>query len=97
LTAQATELSDAIGFLSAARATGQVWLTAHALSGSVCLYDPVPLRVVKVARVCRAQLLIEAQSRNALHRLLRGWLPELGTRHATGQLRWQVEVDPLEI
>jgi len=97
LTAQATELSDAIGFLSAARTTGQAWLTGHALDDSVCLYDPVPLRVVKVARVCRAQLLIEAQSRHALHRLLRGWLPALGTRHATGQLRWQVEVDPLEI
>ena len=97
LTAQAAELSDAIGFLTAARTTGQAWLTAHTLADSVCLYDPVPLRVVKVARVCRAQLLIEAQSRSALHRLLRGWLPALGARHATGQLRWQVEVDPLEI
>ncbi len=97
LTAEATELSDALAFLEAARATADAWLRAHELEQLVSLYDAVPLRVVRVARVCRAQLLLEASSRAALHRLLRGWLPGLGNRHAAGQLRWQLEVDPLEI
>lgn len=97
MTAEAIELSDAIGFLSAARATAHAWLAAHGLAEQVSLYDPVPLRVVRVARVCRAQLLFEARTRAALHRLLRGWLPALGQRHGAGQLRWQLEVDPLEI
>lgn len=97
LTAEATELPDAIGFLEAARATALAWLQAHELADAITLYDAVPLRVVRVARVCRAQLLLEASSRTALHRLLRGWLPSLGNRHGTGGLRWQLEVDPLEI
>ena len=97
LTAEATELADAIGFLEAARATALAWLQAHQLHEVVTLYDAVPLRVVRVAKVCRAQLLLEASSRAALHRLLKGWLPGLGPRHASGGLRWQLEVDPLEI
>ena len=97
LSAEARELPDALGFLEAARATALAWLQAHDLQTHVTLYDAVPLRVVRVAQVCRAQLLIEAHSRTALHRLLRGWLPSLGPRHGTGALRWQLEVDPLEI
>lgn len=97
LSAQARELPDALGFLEAARATALAWLQAHDLQAEVTLYDAVPLRVVRVAQVCRAQLLIEASSRAALHRLLRGWLPSLGSRHGNGALRWQLEVDPLEI
>lgn len=97
LTAEATELPDALGFLEAARATAIAWLQAHHLDELVTLYDAVPLRVVRVAKICRAQLLIEASSRAALHRLLRGWLASLGGRHGTGGLRWQLEVDPLEI
>lgn len=97
LTAEAKELPDALGFLHAARATARAWLEAHHLSDQVTLYDAVPLRVVRVASICRAQLLIEAGSRAALHRLLRGWLTSLGSRHGTGGLRWQLEVDPMEI
>lgn len=97
LSAQARELPDAVEFLEAARATAQAWLQANELQDAVTLYDVVPLRVVRVAQVCRAQLLIEAQSRTALHHLLRGWLTSLGQRHASGALRWQLEVDPLEI
>lgn len=97
LTAQAIELPDALAFLQAAKATADAWLHAHQLDQMVTMYDAVPLRIVRVARVCRAQLLIEASSRGALHRLLRGWLPSLGSRHSAGQLSWQLEVDPLEI
>ncbi len=97
LTAEATDLPDAVGFLEAARASALDWLQANDLTEMVTLYDAVPLRVVRVARICRAQLLLEASSRAALHRLLRGWLPGLGNRHGASGLRWQLEVDPLEI
>lgn len=97
LTAEAAELAQALGFLEEARASATQWLTDHALTDQVVLYDAVPLRVVKVARVCRAQLLIESTVRADLHRLLRGWLPLLGQRHGAQRLRWQIEVDPLEI
>jgi len=97
LTAEASELSEAVGFLQSARQQAQSWLACADLSQQVTLYDAVPLRVVKVASVCRAQLLIESATRADLHRLLRAWLPLLGLRHGAGRLRWQIEVDPLEI
>jgi len=97
LTAEAIELPQALGFLTSARDSAQDWLTAQDLTDHVVLYDAVPLRVVKVAGICRAQLLIESTVRADLHRLLRGWLPSLGQRHGAQRLRWQIEVDPLEI
>jgi primosomal protein N' (replication factor Y) len=97
LTAQARELNTAIDFLQHSRDVAQNWLDTQSAPENITLFDPVPLRVTRVAQVCRAQLLVESPSRSALHQLLKAWLPELGTRHAKGQLRWQLEVDPLEI
>lgn len=97
LTAQARELNTAIDFLQHSRNVAQTWLDTQSAPENITLFDPVPLRVTRVAQVCRAQLLVESPSRSALHQLLKAWLPALGTRHAKGQLRWQLEVDPLEI
>ncbi len=97
LTAEAAELPQALDFLESAREGAQAWLSEQGLNDHVVLYDAVPLRVVKVAGVCRAQLLIESTVRGDLHRLLRGWLSSLGQRHGAQRLRWQIEVDPLEI
>lgn len=68
----------------------------------VFLYDPVPMRMVKLAGRERAQLLIESPSRIALQSFLNDWLPKISagrgmTRGAApGGVRWSVEVDPLE-
>jgi primosomal protein N' (replication factor Y) len=58
-------------------------------------YEPVPLTIVKVADVHRAQLLLESASRKALQDVLHAWQP--GLRALKGALRWAVEVDPLDI
>src|SRR5690606_24337465 len=71
LTAQAVRVRDALDFLEAARARAQ----SLPESAGVRLHDPVPLRIVRVARVERAQLLFESDGRGALHRLLRTLLP----------------------
>ena len=65
----------------------------------VTMYPPVPMAVARVANVERMQMLVEAQSRNALQRLLSHWLPELhaSKREHKGVLRWAVDVDPLAI
>lgn len=97
LTAQARELNDALGFLTHAQSQANTVMATHQLQEHVTMFDPIPLRVTRVAQLCRAQLLVESASRVALHQLLRVWLPVLGQRHAKGQLRWQIEVDPLEI
>ena len=63
--------------------------------GQITIYDPIPLRIVRVANIERAQLLLESPSRAALHRFMLLWL-QLIREHAP-RLRFTVEVDPLEI
>ena len=55
----------------------------------------MPLRIVRVANIERAQLLLESASRVALHRFMVQWLALI--REQAPRLRFLVEVDPLEI
>ncbi|KMQ80152.1 Helicase PriA essential for oriC/DnaA-independent DNA replication [Candidatus Burkholderia pumila] len=64
-------------------------------AGHVMVYDAVPLTIVKVFNVHRAQLLLESGSRAALQTALCAWQPVLRTLR--GVLRWNVEVDPLDV
>ena len=66
---------------------------------SVRLYPPVPPPVSRVANVERLQMLLEADSRQALQQLLASWLPALQSLKARhkGLLRFAVDVDPLAI
>jgi len=90
LMAEDRDLAHALAFLTAARAR------ASNIEG-VHLYDPVPLRVVRVAHVERAQLLIESAHRAALQRFLTGWSEQLFALARAHRVRWYLEVDPLEI
>jgi primosomal protein N' (replication factor Y) len=91
LRAEARTLEGAIAFLGA----GAEALDTIPGADRVTRYDPVPMTIVKVFNVHRAQLLIESASRAALQSALRAWLPLL--RDLKGALRWTVEVDPLDI
>lgn len=92
LTADAPQLEQAIAFLKAARDT------ALALDcPGINLYDPVPMRLMRRARRERAQLLVDAAQRPALHAFLRPWVAGLYTLRAPRELRWHVDVDPQEI
>lgn len=93
LTAQARHLRDAQSFLIEAR---ECAMHLDSREG-VQIYDPVPVRVVRVANVERAQLLIESPNRRALHRLLDAWLPEIYDLARGRPLRYGLEVDPQEI
>ena len=96
LTAESRELATAVTFLSEAR---DLPTARSDLPGAeqVMVYDPVPLRVVKVADQERAQLLVESDSRPALQAFLRAWAPCLADLPGAARVRWQLEVDPLEI
>ncbi len=97
LTAEARELAIALEFLAQARALPEQSPSDYPTAQAITLYDPVPLRVVRVANVERAQLLVESAGRPALQAFLARWtaaLPELAGGH---RVRWQLEVDPLEI
>ncbi len=91
LRAEGRTLEAAIAFLQQAAAA----LTGIPAAERVTVYDAVPLTIVKVMHLHRAQLLIESASRAALQATLRAWQPLL--RGLKGVLRWSVEVDPLDI
>ena len=95
LTAEARELKLALDFLAQARA----WLQERIGDGgaALTLYDPVPLRVVRVANIERAQLLIESLHRPTLQVFLAQWSAALPELAAKARVRYQLEVDPLEI
>ncbi len=63
---------------------------------AIMLYDPVPLRVVRVANIERAQLLAESSSRPACRP---SWPRGRTICYLANEarVRWQLEVDPLEI
>lgn len=93
LTAEAGKLAQTLDFLAQARAM-------HAgMPGAehVTLYDPVPLRVVRVANMERAQLLLESTHRPALQAFLGAWAAGLTELARLCRVRCHLEVDPLEI
>jgi primosomal protein N' (replication factor Y) len=92
LTAEARTLDAALGFLSQARALDPQ-------PDALQVYDAVPMPLVRLAGVHRAQLLVESAHRTRLQRWLRDWLVQV---HALAQtvrprVRWQIEVDPQQI
>ncbi|MBK7899791.1 MAG: primosomal protein N' [Azonexus sp.] len=91
LRAEAPAMSDAIAFLATARAHAEVGASA-----GITAYDPVPLRLSRVAERDRAQLLLESGSRRALQDFLPLWREKLETIRVPAKLRWHLEVDPLE-
>jgi primosomal protein N' (replication factor Y) (superfamily II helicase) len=93
LRAEGRTLETALDFLGAAAAE----FAALAGAERVTVYDAVPLTIVKVFNVHRAQLLLECASRAVLQNALRAWQPALRSLKIKGVIRWNVEVDPLDI
>lgn len=85
-------LGNCLEFLKMAKAVGEDLAREE---GVVFICDPVPLTVVRVAEVERAQMLVESESRPALHRFLNAWLLTLW--EVKTSTRWFVEVDPAEL
>ncbi len=91
LRAEARKLDDALRFLEQARELA----LAQDEAREVTLYDAVPLNLVRVANVERAQLLIESTSRPALQGFLAPWMARLSQTRT--RVNWYLEVDPTEI
>ena len=91
LRAEAPQMADAIAFLKAAAALPEV-----AEHGNVLIYDPVPMRMARLANLERGQLLAESPSRPALQAFLPQWREAIAGLKAPSKLRWHIEVDPLE-
>ena len=91
LRAEARELKQALDFLHEA-----VALAGALEAAEVMLYDPVPMRLARLKNRERAQLLVESRSRPALQAFLAEWMAQLYELKAPRELRWHLDVDPLE-
>ncbi len=97
LRAEARTQETAQAFLQAAADAAR----ALAQSTGVTLYPAVPMAIQRVARVERAQLLLESASRPALQHLLTQWRETLvhcqRLPQCKGLLRWALDVDPVSV
>ncbi|MFP5401070.1 MAG: primosomal protein N' [Gammaproteobacteria bacterium] len=92
LRADAPALEDAVEFLRHARR-----LAEERAPEVLRLYDPVPMRMTRLARRERAQLLVEADQRGPLQAFLAEWMAVLYRQRTARELRWQLDVDPLDV
>ncbi|HEX5538692.1 MAG TPA: primosomal protein N' [Methylophilaceae bacterium] len=69
---------------------------AHELAGEVLVYDPVRPQMERLKGMERGQLLMQANSRQPLQRLLRILVDSLRAHPLNAKIRWAVDVDPLE-
>jgi primosomal protein N' (replication factor Y) len=90
LRASATTLPVATDFLREARRLARP-------SAGTKLLGPAPAAMAKRAGRYHAQLLLEARERPALHRLLGDWLSRVEELKAPRELRWSLDVDPLDL
>lgn len=91
LRAESNEIATSLAFLNQAAALGK-----ELAEESVVIYDPVPMRLTRRARVERAQLLVESPQRPRLQAFLRAWIGQLYAKRAPAAVRWSIDVDPLE-
>jgi primosomal protein N' (replication factor Y) len=91
LRAEAPAMADSIEFLNVAAALPLI--SEHE---NVMIYDPVPMKLARLANLERGQLLAESYSRPALQSFLPRWREAIESIKAPSKLRWHIEVDPLE-
>ncbi|HEX2238256.1 MAG TPA: primosomal protein N' [Gammaproteobacteria bacterium] len=92
LRAEATRQEASLNFLRGAQAL----LSANAASG-VSILGPAPAPMERRAGRYRFQLLLSAQYRTKLQRLLDNCIPSVGTLPSARSVRWTLDVDPIEM
>jgi primosomal protein N' (replication factor Y) (superfamily II helicase) len=90
LRAESAKLETALAFLGEAARIGK------AISQHVVIYDPIPAAMARRAGRERAQLLVQANSRNHLANFLGAWYEQLAAASST-TARWSLDVDPVEL
>ena len=96
LRAEARTVEESLAFLALARQLAAP-LADEAGGGQVMIYDPVPMRMFRLMSLERAQLLVESASRPALQTFLCAWNGALYGLKSGRNLRWHLDVDPLEL
>jgi primosomal protein N' (replication factor Y) len=90
LRAEAAEFSLVNQFLTVA---GNL---ARQLNSDVTIYDVIRPQMERLKSMERGQLLLQANTRQALQRLLKMWMPEIRALPMANKVRWSLDIDPLE-
>ncbi|MNE91315.1 Primosomal protein N' [compost metagenome] len=96
LRAEAHKPGQAEGFLDEACSAAERIVAEQGLQG-IELLGPVPAPMERRAGRFRAQLLLQANARAPLHRLISAWLLVLEQMPAGRQVRWSLDVDPVDL
>jgi primosomal protein N' (replication factor Y) len=91
LRAEAADAHKPLAFLARAGAS------LEEIGERVDVLGPAPAAMARRAGRHRAQLVLRAQSRTALQRLLAAWVPKLDALPEARRVRWAIDVDPLEV
>ncbi len=94
LRAESNKFSEVEKFLQLARNAARN-LTLN-FNSEVMVYDIIRPQLERLKNMERGQLLLQANSRAALQRLLKIWMPEMKDFLLANKVRWSVDVDPLE-
>ncbi|MFJ5298092.1 primosomal protein N' [Pseudomonas sp. NPDC088368] len=96
LRAEAHKPGQAEGFLDEACTEAEQLLKEMSLGG-IELLGPVPAPMERRAGRYRAQLLLQANARAPLHKLLATWLLALESMPSGRAVRWSLDVDPVDL
>lgn len=96
LRAEAHKPGQAEGFLDEACTNAEHLLKEMSLGG-IELLGPVPAPMERRAGRYRAQLLLQANARAPLHKLLASWLLILESLPSGRAVRWSLDVDPVDL
>ena len=69
---------------------------ARAQKTDVLIYDPVRPQMKRLKGMERGHLLLQAQSRTQLQRLLQSLMPLIRADKLAAKIRWALDIDPLE-
>jgi len=94
--AEAGKPGQAEAFLDEACSQAEHILNELGLTG-VELLGPVPAPMERRAGRFRAQLLLQANARAPLHKLLSAWLPQVEALPGSRTVRWSLDVDPIDL
>ena len=92
LRAEGVDPNTPTAFLEAARQ-----LAEQIGNDGVVILGPVPAPMERRAGRTRAQLLLQAEKRADLHRLLNDWAAQLESIREGRKVRWSLDVDPIEM
>ena len=89
LRADAPAMEESISFLKHAA-------TLAPDTPEMTIYEPVPQSMERLSGRDRAQLVVQAASRQNLQRFLRAWRAALEAQRSGARVRWHFDVDPIE-